>query len=74
MEKRKVIDLQPLQVFLTKDVDVSYLVGELDKLYYLFTRMAMELSEKKNEPIYNDTLEGAYWIETLKEVFATIKE
>lgn len=69
----KQLNLEPLEDFLTKDVDVDYLVNELDKLYYSYTEIAMRLSCIENEPIYKNLIDGRYWIERLKDVFTELK-
>lgn len=69
----KEFNIQPMQTFLTKDIDIEELVNELDNIYYRFTDMAMRLSCLESEPIYEDAINARYWIERIKEVFAELK-
>lgn len=71
--KKKDIDLEAMRIFLTQDIDIEMLISNLDKLYYKYTDIAMRLSSIENEPIYECTLSGRYWIQRLKEIFEEIQ-
>jgi len=67
------LNLQPLQEFLNREVDLNELIQHLDNIYYHFSQYSMKVSFWDDVPVEEKDIVCQYWIERLKLLFEEIK-
>jgi hypothetical protein len=65
---REELNLQPLQEFLTSEVDLSDLIKYLDAFYYYFAEYSMKTSCFEDVSIEKDVIICQHWFVRLKQV------